>query len=105
MTAPTRTRGFDVARLRRDFPILQTTVQDRPLVYLDNAATSQKPRAVVEAEAEFALHHNANVHRGVHLLSQRATQAYDQVRADLAHFLGAADPGEIIITAGTTAGL
>ncbi len=104
-TAPAQTRGFDVARLRQDFPILHTTVQDRPLVYLDNAATSQKPRVVVEAEADFALHRNANVHRGVHLLSQRATQAYDQVRADLAHFLGAAEPGEIIITAGTTAGL
>jgi cysteine desulfurase/selenocysteine lyase len=105
MTAPAETRGLDVARLRRDFPILRTRVQDRPLVYLDNAATSQKPRAVVEAESDFALLHNANVHRGVHTLSQRATEAYDQVRADLARFLGAAEPAEIIITAGTTAGL
>lgn len=105
MTAPAETRGLDVARLRRDFPILRTQVQGKSLVYLDNAATSQKPRAVVEAENDFALLHNANVHRGVHTLSQRATQAYDQVRADLARFLGAAEPSEIIITAGTTAGL
>ncbi len=105
MTAPAETRALDVARLRRDFPILRTQVQGKSLVYLDNAATSQKPRAVVEAESDFALLHNANVHRGVHTLSQRATQAYDQVRADLARFLGAAEPSEIVITAGTTAGL
>ncbi len=105
MTAPAAMHRLDVARLRRDFPILHTRVQGKPLVYLDNAATSQKPRAVVEAESDFALLHNANVHRGVHTLSQRATQAYDQVRADLARFLGAAEPTEIIITAGTTAGL
>lgn len=105
MTAPAETRRLDVARLRRDFPILRTQVQGKPLVYLDNAATSQKPGVVVEAESDFALLHNANVHRGVHTLSQRATQSYDQVRADLARFLGAGDPSEIIITAGTTAGL
>ncbi len=105
MTAPPETRELDVARLRRDFPILRTAVQGKPLVYLDNASTSQKPRAVVEAESDFALLHYANVHRGVHSLSQQATQAYDQVRADLARFVGAAEPAEIIITAGTTAGL
>ena len=105
MTAPAEVRRFDVARLRRDFPILRTSVQHKPLVYLDNASTSQKPRVVVEAESDFALLHNANVHRGVHTLSQRATQAYDHVRADVARFIGAAEPGEIIITSGTTAGL
>lgn len=105
MTAQAELRGHDLVALRREFPILRTTVQGRPLVYLDNAATSQKPRAVIEAESDFALLHYANVHRGVHTLSQQATQAYDAVRAELARFIGAAVPEEIVITAGTTAGL
>jgi cysteine desulfurase/selenocysteine lyase len=105
MTALVETRRFDAARLRRDFPILRTSIHEKPLVYLDNAATSQKPRIVVESESDFALLHNANVHRGVHTLSQRATQAYAQVREDLAGFISAAEAAEIIFTAGTTAGL
>jgi cysteine desulfurase/selenocysteine lyase len=96
---------FDVARVRRDFPGLASVVQGRPLVYLDNAATSQKPREVVEAEADFSLHENANVHRGVHTLSMRASARYDAVRESVREFLNAGDPSEVVLTAGTTAGL
>ncbi len=102
---PAAPPALDVVRLRRDFPVLHTTVNGHPLVYLDNAASSQKPRAVVDAESDFALLEHANVHRGVHQLSQQATTRYDGVRADLARFLGSADPGEVIFTSGTTAGL
>ena len=66
----------DVARWRRDFPILESSVQGNPLVYLDNGATTQKPLSVIEAERAYYLTTNANVHRGVHVLSQRATEAY-----------------------------
>jgi cysteine desulfurase/selenocysteine lyase len=97
--------GLDVARLRREFPILRTRVHGRPLVYLDNAATSQKPRVVVEAEADFSLLENANVHRGVHTLSQRATAAYDRARDEVRSFLGASHASEIVFTPGTTAAL
>lgn len=103
-TAPVAAR-FDVARVRSDFPILRTRVHDRPLAYLDNGATSQKPRAVIEAEADFSLLENANVHRGVHSLSQRATDAYDGVREELRTFLNAAEAAEVVITSGTTGGL
>lgn len=96
---------LDVARLRHDFPVLRATVHGHPLAYLDNGATSQRPRPVVEAEMEFALLENANVHRGVHTLSQRATARYDAVREQVRGFLGAAHPSEIIFTAGTTAAL
>ncbi len=96
---------LDVARLRREFPILRTRVHGKPLVYLDNGATSQKPRSVVEAEADFSLLENANVHRGVHALSQRATTLYDQSREELRAFLGARDAAEVIFTAGTTAAI
>jgi cysteine desulfurase / selenocysteine lyase len=96
---------LDVARLRRDFPVLRGRVHGRPLVYLDNGATSQKPRTVVEAEADFSLLENANVNRGVHALSQRATALYDQARDEVRGFLGAGCPEEIIITSGTTAAI
>ncbi len=99
------TGAFDVRAVRREFPILRTEIQGRRLAYLDNAATSQKPRTVVEAEADFALLANANVHRGVHTLSQRATQRYDQAREELQRFLNAPDPAEVIFTSGTTAAL
>lgn len=97
--------AFDVARIRREFPVLRTRVQGRPLAYLDNGATSQKPLAVVEAEGDFALLESANVHRGVHTLSFRATERFDQVRHDVASFLGAASPSEIVFTSGTTAAI
>jgi cysteine desulfurase/selenocysteine lyase len=104
-SAVARDATFDVARLRREFPVLRTRVHGKPLVYLDNAATSQKPRPVVEAEAAFSLSENANVHRGVHALSQRATELYDQAREEVRAFLGASDPAEVIFTSGTTAAI
>jgi cysteine desulfurase/selenocysteine lyase len=94
--------GFDVARARADFPIPPTRVRGRPLVYLDNAATSQKPRQVIEATSRYYAEQNANIHRGVYWLSERASAAYEDVRAKAANFLGAADPREIVFTRGTT---
>ncbi|HEX6617936.1 MAG TPA: cysteine desulfurase [Gemmatimonadales bacterium] len=93
---------INVERLRQDFPILGERVRGRPLVYLDNAATSQKPRAVIEAVSRFYAADNANVHRGVHTLSERATVAYEGVRERVARFLNAASPREIVFTRGTT---
>ena len=93
---------LDAARLRADFPILSRPVHGRPLVYLDNAATTQKPRAVIDAVSSYYEELNANVHRGVHLLSERATRAYDDARATVARFIGAADPREVIFVRGTT---
>ncbi|HEY7725515.1 MAG TPA: cysteine desulfurase [Anaeromyxobacteraceae bacterium] len=96
---------YDVARLRREFPILEQRVRGRPLVYLDTAATAQKPRAVVEAETRFYLEDNANVHRAVHLLSERATAAYEGAREKVARYLGADSPREVVFVRGTTEAL
>jgi len=94
---------LDVKRLREDFPILHQTVRDgRPLVYLDNAATTQKPRAVIDAIRRYYERDNANIHRGVHELSERATAAYEGARALVQRFIGASSPREIIFTRGTT---
>jgi len=101
----TATPALDVERLRRDFPILSQRVRGKPLVYLDNAATSQKPRHVIDAVSRFYASENANIHRGVHYLSERATQAYDAVRERVARFINAAAPGEIVFTRGTTEGI
>jgi cysteine desulfurase/selenocysteine lyase len=101
----TRTRsaaGFDVARIRADFPILARTVHGHPLAYLDNAATAQKPRAVLEAMQRYYETTNANVHRGVHELSLGATRAYEEARSRMQRFLGAARPEEIIFVRGAT---
>jgi cysteine desulfurase/selenocysteine lyase len=95
--------SLDVGRIRADFPILSVTVRDgRPLVYLDNAATSQKPRQVIDAISRFYTSENANIHRGLHYLSERATSAYDAARERVARFLGAGSPSEIVFTRGTT---
>lgn len=96
---------LDVARLRRDFPILATKIRGRPLVYLDNASTSQKPAAVVRALSDFESLHNANVHRGVHTLSEQATTAYDEVREQVRRFVNAEYATEVVFTSGTTASL
>ncbi|NOT06627.1 MAG: cysteine desulfurase [Gemmatimonadales bacterium] len=96
---------WDVARVRADFPILSREVHGRPLVYLDSAATAQKPRAVIDAISRYYETGNANVHRGVHALSQEATNGYEAVRVLASRFLGAASPHEIVFTSGTTAGL
>ena len=93
---------LDVAAVRADFPILRQTVHGKPLVYLDNAASSQKPRSVIEAEGRFYETSYANIHRGVHELSMRATDAYEAVRERTRRFLGAASHKEIIFTRGTT---
>lgn len=92
----------DLARWRHDFPILEQRVHGKPLVYLDNGATTQKPASVIEAERAYYLHTNANVHRGVHLLSQRATDAYEGARARVARFIHAARTDEIVFVRGTT---
>jgi cysteine desulfurase/selenocysteine lyase len=96
---------WDVARVRADFPILRREIRGHPLVYLDSAATAQKPRQVIEAVSRYYETGNANVHRGVHALSQEATTEYERVRHLAARFFNAADPSEIIYTAGTTASL
>lgn len=96
------TLAFDVERVRQDFPILQQKVYGKPLVYLDNAATSQKPLAVIEAEARFYREFNSNIHRGVHALSERATRAYEEVRVKIQRFLNARDTREIVFLRGTT---
>ncbi|MBI4501770.1 MAG: cysteine desulfurase [Gemmatimonadetes bacterium] len=101
MAAPAANR-FDVARVREDFPILQRLVNGRPLVYLDNAATSQKPRTVIEALNRYYSMENANVHRGVHYLSEQATAAYERARRRVQRFLHARDSSEIIFVRGTT---
>lgn len=94
---------LDVVRIRRDFPILNTTVHGKPLVYLDNAATSQKPVAVLDALARYYTEGNANIHRGVHHLSERATEEFEAARVRAARFLGAESADEIVFTGGTTA--
>ncbi|MCK9988630.1 MAG: cysteine desulfurase / selenocysteine lyase [Azoarcus sp.] len=91
-----------IARRRADFPILARTVNDRPLVYLDNGATSQKPQCVIDAEAHYYAHLNANVHRGVHRLSQEATDAYEAARDTAQAFINAAQREEIVFVRGTT---
>ena len=93
---------FDVARVRDDFPILRQVVHGKPLVYLDNAATTQKPHAVVGAMTRSLLEENANIHRGVHYLSERATYAYEDARSKVQRLLNAAMPSEIIFVRGTT---
>jgi cysteine desulfurase/selenocysteine lyase len=97
--------SLDVQAIRRDFPILSQEVYGRPLVYLDNAATTQKPRAVIDAISNYYLSYNANIHRGVHLLSERATQAYEEVRGKVRRFVNAADEREIIFVRGATEGI
>jgi cysteine desulfurase/selenocysteine lyase len=87
---------------RSDFPILHQTVHGKPLVYLDNAATAQKPRSVIDALVRFYERDNSNVHRGLHALSMRATDAYEGARTRVAQFINAADPAEVIFTRGTT---
>ncbi len=93
---------FDVSRIREEFPILKQRVHGRPLVYLDSAATSQKPQVVIDAINEYYAEQNANVHRGVHYLSQLATREYEDARVRIQRFINAAESHEIIYTRGTT---
>lgn len=93
---------FDIDRIRTEFPILERTVHGKPLVYLDSAASAQRPLPVLKTINDFYLHHNANIHRGVHTLSQEATDAYEQARAKTARFINAPTDKELIFTRGTT---
>ncbi|MGH8748968.1 MAG: SufS family cysteine desulfurase [Burkholderiales bacterium] len=102
LASPLQAAGYDVERLRAEFPILATKVHGKPLVYLDNAATTQKPRAVIAAETEYYERYNANIHRGVHTLSQRATEAYEAARERVRGFINAASVKEIVFVRGTT---
>ena len=96
---------FDVERVRRDFPILFQEVNGHPLVYLDNGATSQTPKVVIDAISHYYLTDNANVHRGVHALSERATRDYEGARDRIQRFVNAGDRGEVILVGGTTEGI
>jgi cysteine desulfurase/selenocysteine lyase len=93
---------FDVHRIRKDFPVLHQQIKGKPLAYLDNGATTQKPRTVIDAVADYYANSNANVHRGVHTLSERATQAYEGAREQVRQFINATDKREIIFLRGTT---
>lgn len=102
---PAAIPAFDAARVRRDFPILGQQVNGQPLVYLDNAATTQKPDSVIEAIDSYYRCDNANVHRGVHTLSDRATQRFEQARQSVADFIGSPATSQVIWTSGTTAAI
>jgi cysteine desulfurase/selenocysteine lyase len=109
VTTPTATvagaTALEIERIRGDFPALHQEAHGHPLVYLDNAATTQKPRAVIDAVSSFYENDCSNVHRGVHLLSQRATVAYEQARTTVKNHIGAADSREIVFTRSTTEGI
>src|SRR5437016_10775482 len=94
--------SIDWKAIREDFPILREQAHGHPLIYFDSAATSQKPRAVIDALRQFYEHENANVHRGLHVLSSRATEAYEKSRQRVAEYIGAASADEIVFTRGTT---
>ncbi|MCE3592616.1 cysteine desulfurase [Streptococcus sp. XMC] len=96
---------IDVEKIRKDFPILDQIVNDEPLVYLDNAATTQKPKAVLEAVNRYYQENNANVHRGVHTLAERATASYEAARETVRRFINASSTKEVLFTRGTTTGL
>ncbi|MGH7431092.1 MAG: SufS family cysteine desulfurase [Candidatus Methylomirabilales bacterium] len=97
-----RSPAFEVERIRQDFPILGEKIRGKPLVYLDNAATSQKPQVVIDTIRRFLATYNSNVHRGVHQLSERATEAFEQARTRVQSFINAAESREIIFVRGTT---
>ena len=96
---------FDVQSIRQQFPVLNQTVYGKPLVYFDNAATTQKPLCVIERERDYYLNENCNIHRGVHYLSQKATEAYENARITVAKFINAPEAHEIVFTRGTTESL
>lgn len=96
---------LNINEIRKQFPVLDQQVYGKPLVYLDNAATTQKPLCVIERERDYYLHENCNIHRGVHYLSQKATEAYEHARQTVADFINAKESREIIFTRGTTESL
>jgi cysteine desulfurase/selenocysteine lyase len=97
--------GYDVYELRKQFPVLQRELKGKPLVYFDNAATSQKPKVVIDALVDYYSNYNANIHRGIHTLAEEATAAYEASREACRAFIGAASTDEIIFTRGTTEGI
>ena len=105
MERPALFNDFELAEVRSHFPILTEKVNGKPLIYLDNAATTQKPKEVIDKVAYFYAHGNANIHRGVHALSERATEEYEQARKSVADFIGSADSREIVFTRGATEAL
>lgn len=109
VTAPqewgSRRTSLDVARIREDFPILKQRIHGKPLVYLDNAATSQKPQVVIDAIHRYYATENSNIHRGIHFLSERATADYEESRVKVQRFLNASDSREIVFVRGTTEGI
>jgi cysteine desulfurase/selenocysteine lyase len=102
VTEQKQAKGLDVPRVRADFPILSRTVNGKPLVYLDSAATAHKPQQVIDAESDFYAQHNANAHRGLYMLGEEATELFEGARAKLAGFIGSTDPATIVFTRGTT---
>nr|WKN34306.1 cysteine desulfurase [Tunicatimonas sp. TK19036] len=94
--------SLDISQIRQDFPILHQEVNGRPLIYLDNAATTQKPQSVIDALAHYYQHDNANIHRGIHTLAERATAAFEETRMAIHQFINSAEPEEIVFTKGTT---
>ena len=96
---------YDVDAVRRDFPILSREVNGKPLVYLDNGASAQKPQVVIDAITTAYSQEYANVHRGLHYLSNLATEKYESVRGTIARFLSVKDPDEIVLNSGTTEGI
>src|SRR5260370_29120828 len=95
-------KAYDVNKVRHDFPILNRLINGKPLAYLDSAATTQKPREVIDELTRFYNEHNANVHRGVYKISEEATAAYEEARAKIARLINANSPSEIIFVRGTT---
>ena len=96
---------FDIEKIRADFPVLRQQVNGKPLVYLDNGATSQKPQCVIDELVRYYTTENSNVHRGVHTLSQAATEDYEGARSKIRRFINATDDREIVYTSGTTDGI
>src|SRR5713101_1797559 len=98
----TSTVAYDVSKIREDFPILQRQVNGRIIVYLDNAATTQKPKQVIDSLVNYYTKYNANIHRGIYKISEEATAAHEDARAKIARFINASSPQEIVFVRGTT---
>ena len=102
LSAVVEDNTFDIVKIRQDFPLLNKSIKGRPLIYLDNAATTQKPQIVIDATNQFYSNSNANVHRGAHTLSDDATELFEKARSSVQGFINAKHSHEIIWTKGTT---
>ena len=98
-------KNFDIKQIRSQFPILNYKIKGKDLVYFDNAATTQKPQSVIDGLSDYYSEYNANIHRGIHFLAEKSTEAYEAVRTQLQEFIGAESSEEIIFTKGTTEGI